>query len=385
MAEGAVVSEPEVEAPRAGIVGAGFIGRVHARSARLAGATIAGAAASSPDRSDGAREEIGAERGYATAEDLIAAEDIDVVHICTPNHLHLPLARAALEAGKHVVCEKPVALDAAGASELVELAAASGLVATVPFVYRYYPTVREARQRARSGALGDLRLLYGGYLQDWLLEATDDNWRVEPDLGGPSRAFADIGSHWCDLVEFVSGERIVALAARTAVSHPERMRSGARSFSRADGGETRPVETEDIAVVMFETDSGLVGSTVISQVSAGRKNHLWFELGGTEAAVSFDQEQPETLWVGRRAHTERIARDFATLSPEAAAYVTLPGGHPQGYQDCFDTFVAETYAAIAGETPADGLPGLADGLRAARITEAVLMSAKSRGWVGVSA
>jgi predicted dehydrogenase len=344
---------------------------------------IAGAAASSPDRSERAREELGAERGYASGEEVIAAGDIDVVHICTPNHLHLPLARAALAAGKHVVCEKPLSFDSAGAAELVELAASTGLVATVPFVYRYYPTVREARARVRAGALGDLHLLHGGYLQDWLLEAADDNWRVDADLGGPSRAFADIGSHCCDLIEFVSGERIVALAARTAVSHPERARSGARSFSRADGGETRPVDTEDIAVVMFETVSGLVGSTVISQVSAGRKNHLWFEIGGTEAAVYFDQEQPETLWVGRRAHTERVPRDFETLAPEAAAYVTLPGGHPQGYQDCFDAFVGETYAAIAGEAPADGLPTLDDGLRAVRITEAVLTSARSRDWVEV--
>jgi len=382
--EGAVASGPANGAPRVGVVGAGFIGQVHARSARLAGAVVAGAAASSPDRRDAARDELGADRGYATAEDLIAADDIDVIHVCTPNHLHLPLARAALEAGKHVVCEKPVALDADGAAELAALAADSGLVATVPFVYRYYPTVREARSRVRSGALGDLLLLHGGYLQDWLLEASDDNWRVEPDLGGPSRAFADIGSHWCDLVEFVSGDRIVALAARTAVSHPERIRSEAHSFERGGNGVPRAVETEDIAAVMFETASGLIGSTVISQVSAGRKNHLWFEIGGTEAAVSFDQEQPETLWVGRRAGTERIPRDFNTLSPEAAAYVTLPGGHPQGYQDCFDAFVAETYAAIAGDAPADGLPSLADGLRATRITEAVLDSAKSREWVTVA-
>ncbi len=374
-----------VATPRAGIIGTGFIGRVHARSARLAGAVVAGAAASSPERSESARDELRAERGYATADDLIAADDIDVVHICTPNHLHLPLARAALEAGKHVVCEKPVAFDGAGASELVELAAASGRVATVPFVYRYYPTVREARARVRAGGLGDLRLLHGGYLQDWLLEASDDNWRVEPDLGGPSRAFADIGSHWCDLIEFVSGERVATVSARTAVSHAERIRSEAHSFERGGNGVARAVETEDIAVVMFETASGLIGSTVISQVSAGRKNHLWFEIGGTEAAVGFDQEQPETLWVGRRAGVERIPRDFGTLAPEAAAYVTLPGGHPQGYQDCFDAFVAETYAAIAGEAPADGLPGLDAGLRATRITEAVLESARSRQWVDVSA
>ena len=212
----------------------------------------------------------------------------------------------------------------------------------MPFVYRYYPTVREARARVRAGALGELRLLHGGYLQDWLLAPSDDNWRVEPELGGPSRAFADIGSHWCDLIEFVSGQRIVSVSARTAVAHAERPRREARSFARGDGdGVPRAVETEDIATVMFETDAGIVGSTVISQVSAGRKNHLWFEVSGTEAAVGFDQEQPETLWVGPALAAPSGSRATSTpWPPEAAAYVTLPGGHPQGYQDCFDAFVA---------------------------------------------
>ena len=369
---------------RAGIVGTGFIGRVHARSARLAGARLAGVAASSAESAREAAAEIGADRAFASAEELVVSDEVDVVHVCAPNNLHLPLARAALEAGKHVVCEKPVAFDAVGAGELARAAELAGRVATVPFVYRYYPTVREARARARAGALGELRLLYGGYLQDWLLAPSDDNWRVEPELGGPSRAFADIGSHWCDLVEFVSGQRIVSVSARTAVAHAERPRREARSFARGDGGGVpRAVETEDIAAVMFETDAGIVGSTVISQVSAGRKNQLWFELSGTEAAVGFDQEQPETLWVGRRSGSERVPRDFDTLAPQAAAYVTVPGGHPQGYRDCFDAFVGETYAAIAGEPAADGLPTLADGLRAVRITEAVLESARERVWVEV--
>ena len=350
---------------RAGIVGAGFIGRVHARSARLAGAAIAGVAASSPERSTAAAHALGAERAFPTAAELVVADGIDVVHVCVPNHLHLPLTLAALGAGKHVVCEKPLALDVAGAEELVAAAEASDRVATVPFAYRYYPTVREARARAHGRALGELKLISGGYLQDWLLDAAAENWRVEPELGGRSRAFADIGSHWCDLIEFVSGQRIVALTARTAITNAAR-------------------ETEDVATLLFETDAGVVGSTVISQVSAGRKNHLWFELGGTEAAVGFDQEQPETLWVGHPGGVELIPRDAATLSPEAAAYVTTPGGHPQGYQDCFDAFVAETYAAIGGQPPADGLPAFADGLRAARLTEAVLESARTRGWVTVA-
>jgi predicted dehydrogenase len=326
---------------------------------------IGGVAASTPERSAVAASHLGAERAFDTAADLAVAEGIDVVHVCAPNNLHLPVAEAALAAGKHVICEKPLALDVAGAASLVGAARESGRVATVPFVYRYYPTVREARTRVRAGALGRLSLLTGGYLQDWLLDAADHNWRVEAEFGGASRAFADIGSHWCDLVEFVTGQRIAAVTARTVAVHPERA-------------------TEDIATLLFETEAGLLGSTVVSQVSAGRKNRLWFEVGGTDAAVGFEQECPDVLWVGRRSHTEGIPRDRATLGPEAARYVTVPGGHPQGYEDCFHAFVAETYATIGGQSPPDGLPTFTDGLRAARITDAVLESARTREWVSVA-
>ena len=382
---------------RVGVLGTGFIGRIHARSARLAGATVVGAAASSPDRAEAAARELGAERGFASAEELIACQRIDVVHVCTPNHLHVPLARAALQAGKHVICEKPVALGSADAVELLAARDRAARVVTVPFTYRYYPTVREARARIRSGAIGGLRLLHGGYLQDWLLAPTDDNWRVDVGLGGASRAFADIGSHWCDLIEFVSGHRISAVTAAALVANPERRRSTGHSFDR--GGERgvdrdedrgtddafRPVETEDIATVLFETDHGAAGSVVVSQVSAGRKNLLWFEISGTTESVGFDQERPESLWVGRRAGTAAVPRDFDTLSSEAAAYVTLPGGHPQGFHDCFEAFVAEAYRAIVEGDAPEGLPMLEDGVRGLRITEAVLQSTRSRGWVEVPA
>jgi predicted dehydrogenase len=372
---------------RVGIVGAGFVGRIHARSARLAGASIAGVVASSPERSAAAAAELGAAEAFASAEELIASDGIDVVHICTPNHLHVPLTLEALDAGKHVVCEKPVALDAHSAERLVEAATGSGMIATVPFAYRYYPTVREARARVRRGATGPVRLLQGGYLQDWLLLPEDDNWRVDTELGGASRAFADIGSHWCDLVEFVSGQRITSLTARTAIAHPKRRTGAGHSFERGDegGAALREVETEDMATVLFETDTGASGSVVISQVSAGRKNRLWFELAGEHETLGFDGEQPETLWVGTRNGATVIPRDPDGLDPSAAAYATLPAGHPQGYNDLFDAFVAETYAAIGGEAPADGLPTLADGLRAALVTDAVLESARTRGWVEVPA
>jgi predicted dehydrogenase len=367
---------------RVGIVGTGFIGRVHARAARVAGAQLAAVASSTPEHAVAAQRELGAERCYDSAEELIASDAVDVVHICTPNHLHVPLAGAAIAAGKHVVCEKPIALDSATAAELVSAAEAAGVVVTVPFVYRYYPSVRESR--ARLGTAGGARLIHGGYLQDWLLEAGDYNWRVDPELGGASRAFADIGSHWCDLIEFVSGQRLTALVARTTITHDERRQSSRPSFERGDhAGAAQAVNTEDAALVLFETDAGATGSVVVSQVSAGRKNRLWFEISADSETFAFDQEHPGSLAVLRRHAAEAVPSDFSTLSPQAAAYVTLPGGHPQGYHDCFDAFTAETYAAIAGAEP-EGLPRLPDGLRAVRITEAVLESALRSSWVEVA-
>ena len=367
---------------RVGIVGAGFAARLHAHAARLAGADIVGVVASTPERSVAAASTLGAERGFSGAEELIALDGLDVLHVCTPNHLHVPLVRAAIEADKHVICEKPVALETGGAAELAEAAERAGTLVTVPFVYRYYPMVREMRARlASSGAAAFL--LSGGYLQDWLLGADDYNWRVDAGLGGSSRAFADIGSHWCDLIEFVSGQRLTAVAARTAIAHRTRRGDHASSFERARGDEAHEVSTEDIVALLFETDAGATGSLLVSQVSAGRKNHLWVEISTAEETFAFDQERPDELRILRRGGAETIPRDFDTLTADAARYVTLPGGHPQGYQDCFDAFVAESYAAFAGAPPAEGLPALADGVRAVSITEAVLVSARRREWVEV--
>jgi predicted dehydrogenase len=379
---------PTAPALRVGIAGAGFIGAVHARSSRLAGARIVGVSASSPSRSEEAARALGAERAFATSEELVESPDVDVVHICTPNHLHLPLAQAALAAGKHVVCEKPLATDLAGARTLVDAAAAAGTAAAVPFVYRYYATVREARERVRSGATGPVRLVHGTYLQDWLTDAEDDNWRVDSALGGASRAFADIGSHWCDLAEFVTGQRIARLSARTLTAVPERVHAehAAAAFARGNGaGEKRAVDTEDAAVVQFETDGGAVGSTVISQISPGRKNRLWIEVDGAKEAVAFSQEEPETLWSGSRSGATLIPRDIAGMSADASRLSFLPAGHPQGYVDCFDLFVAEAHAVARGEAPPDGMPLFADGMRSAQIVETVLASAREQRWVDVPA
>jgi predicted dehydrogenase len=375
---------------RIAVAGTGFIGAVHAHAARRAGARLVGVAASSASSAREAAQALGADRAFADAESLVTAPDVDVVHICTPNHLHAPLAHAALAAGKHVICEKPLAVDRDQAAELVRAADAAGVVAAVPFAYRFYPLVREARARVAAGAIGPLRLIHGCYLQDWLATEDDDNWRVDPERGGPSRAFADIGSHWCDLVEFVTGDRLAAVCAEAVTAVPERVSAGdSHAFEgrgRAGGdGTRRAVTTEDIMVVLFRTRQGVSGSVVVSQVSPGRKNRLQFEIAGADATLSFDQEQPESLWVGRREASEVVARDPAYLAPEAARYAVLPPGHPQGYQGCFDAFVADTYEAIrAGSAAAvDGLPTFADGARAADITAAVLRATRTNRWEDV--
>jgi predicted dehydrogenase len=356
---------------RFGIVGTGFMARVHAHAVRASGGVVTRVAGSSRARAEQAAGELFAERVAGSVEELVAAPDVDVVSICTPNHLHHPMAEAALTAGKHVVCEKPLALNPGDAEHLAVTARDAGLVNAVPFVYRFYPTVREARVRIDRGDAGQLWLLHGSYLQDWLALPDATNWRVDPVRGGPSRAFADIGVHWCDLMEFVTGHRIVSLTAMTSRAHE----------ARGESGES--VATEDGAALLFRTDRGASGSVLVSQVSPGRKNALSFSFDGTQATYRFDQEQPETLWVGGIEQDLVVRRDPEHLTPSAARHAVLPAGHPQGYQDCFNGFFADVTAAVRGEER-DGLPTFADGLRAARVTAAVVQSAATGTWVDLT-
>jgi predicted dehydrogenase len=354
---------------RFGIVGTGFMARVHAHAIRAGGGTVTRIAGSSTQRAREAAGDLHVEGVAASAEELAADPDVDVVSVCTPNHLHRPMVELALGAGKHVVCEKPLAVTVEEAEHLARLAGRAGTLHAVPFVYRYYPTVREARERIARGDAGRLWMLHGSYLQDWLASAAATNWRVDPAAGGSSRAFGDIGVHWCDLMEFVTGHRITALTATTARAHE----------TRADGV---PVTTEDGACVLFRTDQGATGSVLVSQVSPGRKNALTFSFDGTEASFAFDQERPETLRVGSVGENRVVQRDPDGLTAAAARYAVLPPGHPQGYQDCFNGFFADVTAAVRGaEVP--GLPSFADGVRAARITAAVMASADKGAWVDV--
>lgn len=358
-------------APVAGFIGGGFMAETHSRAARSARGELRGVASSSPASSARAAERLGIALSYPTVDELLADDTIDIVHVCTPNATHYDLALAAIAAGKHVICEKPLATSAVQAEELATTARAAGVSATVPFVYRYHPMVREARARVSRGDLGTLLTIQGGYLQDWLLSKSDDDWRVDASQGGPSRAFADIGSHLCDLIEFVTGDRILRLTATKRTVFTER-------------ATNRDIETEDAVALVVETTSGAIGTLLVSQVAPGRKNSLTFELSGSSESIRFDQENPETLWLGRRNGTEIVAREAAQLSADAARLSVLPAGHPLGYQDAFNAFVADSYSAIAGGAP-EGLPTFADGLRAAQVTEAMLESAASGTWVELGA
>lgn len=366
------------------IVGTGMIGAVHRRAALLAGAVVRGVSASSPERGAEVAEAWNVPRAYRDIGEALADPQVQVVHVCTPNHLHRAMAQAALEAGKHVICEKPLATTLHDAEALSALAASTGLVATVPFVYRYHPVVREARARIAHGDLGPLRLIHGSYLQDWLLDPASNNWRVDPALGGASRVFADIGSHWCDLVEWVSGERFVDVSAAFETVIAQRAAATGLSFATpAAGGAMQPVSSEDVAAALFKTGNGTLASLTVSQVSAGRRNRLWFEIDGAQASVAFDQEDSERLWIGLPDQREEIfVRGPGAGSAEQRRLSVLPPGHAQGYGHCFDAFVADTYRAIVAERP-EGLPTFEDGRRSALIVDRVIASARTRAWTSI--
>jgi len=369
---------------RAIIVGSGLIGNVHRRAALLNGADVVGVVERDLALAETAATRWGVASYYDSVQEALSLRP-DVVHICTPNVTHAPFVRCALEAGVNVICEKPLCLDAEEGAQLVTIARAQDLVAAVPYTYRYHPLVREIRQRRLAGEFGKVHLVHGSYLQDWLLAPEASSWRVDPQLGGASRAFADIGSHWCDLVEWVSGETIAEVVADTRIAIAERPSQTGPTFSHsADGGASLvAVRTEDIVNVLFRTESGVPGAFTASQVSAGRKNRLWFELDCASGSAVFDQENPESVWLGGERESRILNRDPGTGSPDAVRVTLTPAGHVQGWEACFENFVKDVYAAIRGEVP-EGLPTFSDGARSLRLVEAVLASAKSRQWTAVT-
>lgn len=364
------------------ILGTGMIGEIHRRAALLAGAEIVGAMASTPQRSAAIAERWNTApiRSLGELNDLAPA----LVHVCSPNALHAEHVEAALNAGSHVICEKPLAVSSSTARRLHDLAASRNRVATVPFVYRFHPLVREIRARAQAGEFGKWQLLHGSYLQDWLLSPLATSWRVDSAQGGPSRTFADIGSHWCDLMEFVTGERIASVCAAMSTTVAERPVTSTSTFGGGNSDSAmKAVDTEDAATVLFRTVSGVLGSVTVSQVSAGRKNRLWFEFDGAKQSAVFDQENPETIWIGSEDAAQIVYRSPSSGSPEQRRLSTLPPGHPQGYAQCFENFVADTYASLNGEQR-EGLPTFADGVRSSLIVDAVVASSKLGKWIDIA-
>ncbi len=345
-----------------------------------------GVAGSTPERA-GSK---GLAPAYDSFDALLADERVDVVHLTTPNHLHFPQAKKALAAGKHVVCEKPLALDSLESAELVELASTSGLVNCTNFNLRFYPLVQETRARVRAGDLGVVWNVHGGYLQDWLARPTDWNWRLETDKGGALRAVGDIGSHWMDLAQFVTGLRIVEVLADFATTIPVRRRPAGEveTFSSADDDARldAPMSTEDLAHVLLRFEGGARGAIVVSQVSFGRKNSLRIEVDGSAGSAAWDSEVNEELWLGHRDRpNEILQRDPALLHPEAAAHSHLPVAHTEGYADTFRELYRAVYADVARGVPAGepDYPTFHDGHVQNVLGDALALSNRERRWVEV--
>ena len=374
-----------IEDLRAGVVGTGFIGTVHVDALRRLGVEVTGVVGSTSERA----EAKGLAPAYESYDALLSDERVDVVHLTTPNHLHYPQVKAALGAGKHVVCEKPLALTAAESGELVALAEQSGLVHCTNFNIRFYPQVQEARARALAGELGELWNVHGAYLQDWLLHPTDWNWRLEPEQGGALRAVADIGSHWLDLVQFVTGLQVEQVFADLVTAIPVRQRPTHEVETFADAGDVErvdvPMTTEDLGHILVRFRGGARGSCVISQVSAGRKNAIGFEVSGSQGALAWRGEQPEELWLGHRDEPNgTLLRNPALMTAQSAATTHLPAGHAEGFADTFRELYRAVYRAIAAGAPGDDYPTFRAGHVENVLGEAVALSNNDQRWVEVT-
>jgi predicted dehydrogenase len=373
------------------LIGTGFMGKVHAENVRrLGNVEIVAVAdfADEPARKFG--QAIGVERTTGDYHTLLKDTEIDAVHVLTPNALHYPMCKAALNAGKHVLCEKPFTVTSEEARELVELAARTKLANAINHNLRYYPVVQQIRRMIEAGDLGDILIVQGTYSQDWLLYDTDWNWRVDSKANGALRAMGDIGSHWMDMIQHLTGLKITALCADLATFHKTRKRPKGQIETFAgkklqpDDYEPVAIDTEDFGAVLVHLGDRARGAFTVSQMSAGRKNMFAFDIYGTKAGVSWNQERPDELWIGQRnTPNGLIIKDPSLLYPEAAAYADLPGGHSEGYDDVHKQVYKHFYARVADPSAALDYPTFEDGLLGMQLLEKVLESSKKNGWVTV--
>jgi predicted dehydrogenase len=377
---------------RAAVAGAGFIGPVHVEGLRRAGVEVAGILGSTPEKSARAAARLGIPKAYGSFDELLADGSVQSVHLATPNRLHFEHASRLLKAGKHVMCEKPLAMDSKESAALVRLARESRRAAGVNYNIRYYPLCLEAAARARDGSLGDVYHVAGSYVQDWLFLESDFNWRVLAEDGGQLRALADIGTHWLDLMQAITGLEVEAVCADLETVHPvrRRPRGGVETFSGKLGApaasEPVAVTTDDYGAVLLGFRGGARGVLWVSQVTAGRKNCLRFEVAGSRCALAWNSEAPNELWVGHRDRpNELLIRDPALLGEAARRHADYPGGHNEGFPDTFKQCFRAFYGSIADgsflERPP--YPSFADGHREIRLCEAILKSHREERWVPI--
>jgi predicted dehydrogenase len=375
------------------VVGTGFMGPAHTEALRRLGLPVRGILGSSEEKSRRAAAGLGLPKGYASYDEVLADPTVQSVHLATPNRLHYPMATAALKAGKHVLCEKPLAMNASESAELVELAGRTRVAAGVNYNMRYYPLCLETRARVRRGDLGQVYSVQGSYVQDWLLYPTDYNWRVLADEGGQLRAVADIGTHWLDLVQSLTGLAVESVFADLRTIHPirRRPRGEVETFSgkvaQDESTDDIAVTTDDLGSILLRFAGGARGSLFVSQAVAGRKNSLRYEIACANAAVSWNSESPNELWIGHRNQpNELLLKDPGLLSPEVRPYVGYPGGHNEGYPDsikqCFRAFYDYIQAGDLSATPT--FPTFADGHQEIRLCDAILESNRRSQWVTLS-
>lgn len=376
-----------------GIAGVGFIGPAHIEALRRINIPVVGLVTATPEESQAKAAALGIPRWYSSYEEMIADPQITAVHLATPNYLHYQQAKSALLAGKHVICDKPLAMNSQESAELVRLAQEKGLVNAICFNLRFYPVLHHARSLIREGALGDLYILQGSYLQDWLLYPTDWNWRLEPELGGTLRAVADIGSHWLDLMTFLTGLKVKAVFADFKTFLPVRKKPAkpvetyTGKLLTPEDYVDQPIYTEDYASILLHYENDVRGVVTVAQVCAGRKNRLYFEIDGAKSSLSFDSERPNELWIGHRDRpNELLLKDPSLLSPEARAIASYPGGHNEGFPDIFKQLFKKIYDYLAQgdfSAPPD-FPTFLDGHHEMLVAEAIERSAKEGRWVEVN-
>jgi predicted dehydrogenase len=375
----------------AAVIGSGFIGTVHIEALRRLGVQVHGLLGSTPARGAASAERLGVAMAYGSLDELLSDDRVEVVHVTSPNHLHHPQVKEILAAGRHVVCEKPLAMTSDESAELVGVAAQAGRVNAVNFNIRFYPLNQHVREQVGSGTIGGVRLVSGHYFQDWLLLETDWNWRLEPNLGGSLRAVGDIGSHWLDLVAFMTGLRITEVMADLHTFIPVRRQPSGpvETFSteRATDAVDREVGTEDVATILLRFENGARGTVAISQLSPGRKNSLEYEIDGSTAALSWDSEQPDQLWIGHReAPNEILIRNPALMGAAGKAAAALPGGHVEGFADTFRALFDAVYADVGSGAPSEAprYPTFADGHDEMLVGDAVAASARAGRWERVA-